>query len=804
MNAERPTTDHDALLDSLLFKWEEAEQAGHPTSLEELCDGDEGLVVELRRRLEVLRKMDALLEVTTTNHRGDSGWHDLRQPSAPPPDIPGFVMERELGRGGMGVVYAARQTDLNRTVALKIIVAGVYASARERFRFRAEAEAVARLNHPGIVQIFSIGDHEGIPYICLEYIPGGSLGTWMTGQPLPVRVAIRFGQLLATAIGHAHRRGIVHRDLKPANVLLALEEDGSLETCHPKITDFSIARKLDGSQNLTGSGHLVGSPAYMAPEQAIGKQGQIGPATDIHGLGLILFEMLTARTPFVADSEYELLKQLVDEPAPSPSRYRPEVPRWLDEICQRCLAKDPSDRFASAADLANALSSGGWEESLLERRSPARRSRMSRRAAIGMGIAGTFGLATMAYRQSEGFPSRANMAVTAEVEPIRVGVLHSLTGPMAVSEQTAIDGTLLAIDEINQAGGILGRELEPVVEDGRSQPEVFATKARKLIAEDRVDVVFGGWTSASRKAMIPVIDESDHLLVYPVGFEGLEHSPRVLYTGTAPNQEIIPAVEWCYANLRKKRFFLVGSDQVYSHVCNEIIKEEIVDLGGTIVGEEYLPYESTDVTEIVEKIKSSGADVILNTMNTNANVPFFKALRAAGVNSDDVPTLSFSSSPQDLLRLDPDLLSGDYVAASYIQSIDSERNREFLNRLHKRLGNHRIATDVLESAYVGVHLWALAAKEAASVEPSRVRGKLAHQEFDAPGGRVTIADTELNTSKHARVAQFNDQGGLDLVWSSVNPIDPADFPATRTQAQWEAFIGELYRKWGNRWVNAPR
>jgi hypothetical protein len=270
------------------------------------------------------------------------------------PNVPGFEIVEELGRGGMGVVYKARQLSLNRFVALKMILAGPYAGADQLARFRVEAESVARLQHPGIVQIHEIGSHAGHSYLALEYVPGGTLARRCGGQPLPPAEAARLVEVLARAVHYAHQRGIIHRDLKPGNVLLT--EDGQ-----PKIADFGLAKVLDAGPGSatpgpqTQSGAILGTPAYMAPEQAGGKRGSVGPLADVYALGAILYELLAGRPPFLADSPVDvILKVATEEPVP-PRRAEPGCPRDLEAVCLKCLQKDPVRRYASAAALADDL-----------------------------------------------------------------------------------------------------------------------------------------------------------------------------------------------------------------------------------------------------------------------------------------------------------------------------------------------------------------------------------------------------------------------------------------------------------------
>lgn len=332
----------EAMLEDLLARWEDGRRTGAEPAAEELCRGRPELLDDLRRRIHALRAMDRLLD--------DSG-PTLATAGVPDaldglPELPGYEVLGELGRGGMGVVYKARQVALDRTVAVKMIPAWRAAGGSDEARFRAEAEAVARLAHPNIVAVHEVGRHAGRPYLVLEYVAGGSLAARIAGVPQDPRRAASVVETLARAIHAAHTAGIIHRDLKPANVLLTA--DGV-----PKLADFGLAKRLDSSApGLTGSESALGTPAYMAPEQAAGGSSAVGPAADVYGLGSILYAMLTGRAPFQGSTGLELLQKVVASDPVPPSRLQPGIPADLETICLKCLAKEPAGRYASAAELA--------------------------------------------------------------------------------------------------------------------------------------------------------------------------------------------------------------------------------------------------------------------------------------------------------------------------------------------------------------------------------------------------------------------------------------------------------------------
>jgi urea transport system substrate-binding protein len=383
--------------------------------------------------------------------------------------------------------------------------------------------------------------------------------------------------------------------------------------------------------------------------------------------------------------------------------------------------------------------------------------------------------------------------------PIRIGVLHSLTGTMAISEKSVVDAVTLAVEEINRSGGLLGRQIEMVVADGQSNNEIFAREAERLIATEKVDVVFGCWTSGSRKTVRPVFEKRDHLLFYPVQYEGLESSPNIVYMGAAPNQQIIPAVRWA-VRTKGRRFFLVGSDYVFPRAANAIIRDHLGPWRGQVVGEEYVRLGERDMSGVIKAIVAAKPEVILNTLNGDSNVAFFDALRAAGITAAAVPTISFSIAENELQSLPREKMAGDYAAWNYFQSIDTAINQQFVQAFKARYGAGRATSDPLEAAYVGVHLWAAAVTSAGTTDVKKVRAAVADRSQRGPGGMVYVDPENRHTWKTVRIGQIRPDGQFDIVWSSEYPIRPVPYPPQRTVQAWEAMLQQLYASWGNRWV----
>ena len=390
---------------------------------------------------------------------------------------------------------------------------------------------------------------------------------------------------------------------------------------------------------------------------------------------------------------------------------------------------------------------------------------------------------------------------TSKKEPIKVGILHSLTGTMANSEKSLVDVLLMAIDEINNQGGLLGRPVEAIVVDSKSDWEYSAKMADKLINKEKVSVIFGCWTSACRKTVKPVFEKNKSILFYPVQYEGLEQSPNIIYTGAAPNQQIIPAVKWSLTNIGK-RVFLVGSDYIFPHTANEVIKDQVRAMGGTVLGEEYILLGSKDVDGIVKKIVETSPDVILNTINGDSNIAFFQALRKKGITPTKVPTMSFSIAEEELQYLNVSEMVGDFAAWNYFESVPGNVNQIFVENFKQRYGQNRVTDDPMEAAYIGVYLWAKAVKAANTDEAKDVLEMIKGQSLAAPEGPVNIDQFNNHTWKWVRIGKIKPNGQFNIIWSSDKAIQPVPYPDYRTKEDWHIFLNNLYHSWGNSWANS--
>lgn len=405
-----------------------------------------------------------------------------------------------------------------------------------------------------------------------------------------------------------------------------------------------------------------------------------------------------------------------------------------------------------------------------------------------------------------GVPSEDATTVTpgsGSGDTIKVGILHSLSGTIAISETTVVEAEQMAIAEINAAGGVLGKQIEAVVEDGASDWPTFAEKAEKLIDQDQVVTVFGCWTSASRKAVKDVFESRNHMLWYPVQYEGQECSRNIFYTGAAPNQQIEPAVDWLLEN-KGQEFFLVGSDYVFPRTANTIIKEQLRAKGGTTVGEDYLPLGNTEVTGIITKIRQAlpNGGVIFNSLNGDSNVAFFKQLQGSGLTPDLYPIMSVSIAEEEVQQIGREFLIGHYASWNYFQTVDTPENKIWVEAFKAKHGQNRVTNDPMEAAYTMVYLWKQAVEQAGTADDlEAVRAAAIGHQLQAPHGLVTI-NPNHHLSKTVRIGQVRDDGLFDIIWSSDGPVEPLAWnqyiPSTRGYAcDWtDPARGERFRMEG--------
>lgn len=360
-------------------------------------------------------------------------------------------------------------------------------------------------------------------------------------------------------------------------------------------------------------------------------------------------------------------------------------------------------------------------------------------------------------------------------EPVKIGLLHSLSGTIAIAEASLVDAEKLAVEEINAAGGVLGRKIEVVLEDGASENPVFAEKARKLIERDKVAAIFGCYTSASRKAVLPALNQGKGLLYYPTYYEGQEQDARVIYPSQEATQSVIAAVNWM-AREKGKTFFLVGSDYIYPRTCNKIAKPTITKAGGKVLGEEYAPLGHTEFSSIINKIKAAKPDCIYSTVVGGSNVAFFKQLRAAGLDGNKQVLLSTVVSENEIEGIGKDNALGYYACMGYFQSLKNAANERFVKAFKAKYGQDRVIGDPMQVAYNSVYLWKMAVEKAKSFEQDKVIAASSGIELNAPEGKIKIHATNHHVWKKVRIGRARADGQFDIVWESPSEIEPNPFP----------------------------
>jgi urea transport system substrate-binding protein len=400
---------------------------------------------------------------------------------------------------------------------------------------------------------------------------------------------------------------------------------------------------------------------------------------------------------------------------------------------------------------------------------------ISRRTALRSGAAATLAAARALV---PGVFVGCSLGIPPKAQRVPVGLLHSQTGTMAISATSLRDIEIHAFEQINAAGGILGRQVDVRAPDAKSRPEMFVKRARQLLDEG-VPAVFGCWTSASRKAVLPLFEERKKLLFYAVQYEGNESSPYVVYGGSVPNQQVLPAVDWLTspAGGGRRKIFLLGSDYVFPRTANFVVKKDLARRKLRPAGELYLPLGHDDFTMVVQQILFSGADCVLSTVNGESNLGLFRALAEANVDPDKLPVVSTSISEDELRSFLPEQVRGHYAVASYFQSLDSSDNRRWIEDFRDEFGYDRVTGDAMEAGWCLVHLWKAAVEKAGTFDTEAVRQAFRDGlEFAGPGGLTRLDPRTQHCSRFFRVGRIRADRQFDIVHASDAPLDPDPYP----------------------------
>jgi urea transport system substrate-binding protein len=809
----------DPWMSQLMARWREARSQGLDPDISEICRERPELEEQFRRLISAQTQSshnaDTFPTTTFPPVRISDPGSASDLPLAPPqgPDELGrlgdFRMLRILGRGGMGIVYEGEDVNLHRQVAVKVLNPAL-SDENGRERFIREARAVAAIKDSYVVTVHQVGREGDTPYMVMEYLEGETLNDRLAREHvLPLAEAARIAREVALGLAAAHAKDLIHRDVKPANIWLG--KDGG----HVKLLDFGLVRpQSNTAKQLTGHGAIVGTLGYMAPEQICA--GPMDGRTDLYGLGCALYRMLTGELPYDASNTMALLEKVVNREPVQLDAIARKLPEPVADLLRRLLARNPNDRPATATDVVESLVriekslAGHFQPTTLSAAPPRPKSH---RWGIIIGaavivLACVVGAATEYHRLFHASNDKSGNSANArtvldETNPIRIGVLHSRTGSTRDSERPMYDAIVLAVNEINHTGGVLGRKVEVVARDTASDDDIYPKMAEDLIANEKVTVLFGGWSCAGRKLLGEVCKKHDQLLIYsPLG-EGLEEHPNIVYAGGAPNQQLREAANWTRTHLRKRKAFLIGSEfDLYSHAGFEMLKAEFQELGIELVKERYISAGGEDLNKLANEIKESGADVVFNLLDGPDNVSYFRAMRRAKISSAEVPTVWLGVGEDELSVLDLRDAIGDVLVTPYLQSLPNKENKEFIQRYEARYPSHSRISDATAVSYSAVYLWKQAVEKTKSTDALQVREGFRGQAFVGPEGPIKIDPKNLYAWRKPRLGRMNDKLVFEVVRGAEMWVEPIPFPASHTRQEWEAFLNRLYTSWGDRW-NQP-
>jgi urea transport system substrate-binding protein len=465
----------------------------------------------------------------------------------------------------------------------------------------------------------------------------------------------------------------------------------------------------------------------------------------------------------------------------------------------------PEDRYQSIEELIASLQRISKQDPPLPEPVPHRLDApIPRRVAIATGLLVAGGLAAAAMRGTRDYgPNKSPNATPALIVPnrkpsLRVGILHSLTGNLSPSEEPVIAGYTLAIETINQQGGINGQLIEPIIVDGRSRPAEFVTRARELILNEKVCVLFGGGSSACRRAMIPLLENREHLLVYPFASEGIEASPNVLHLGGVPSQTILPCVQWAHSFHGCRRFYLVGSNSVRGRVASEMVRDVLLGFGITPVGEAFVPLGATTMPEVAEALIAAEPDAVLDLLSGTSQQAFMTLLEEQGLEISH-----YSAGIQELLPLSqPESPLHRFAVGTYFQALPGIQNRRFIKDFRDRFGARRVINSAIESAYAAVHLWAQGVSGVSTSNPIEVRQAMCEQVYDAPGGTISFDAASGFAHRQSLIGEYRPNGNYEIVYRSSRALSPEPFPPSRSPAEWQSLLDSLHSEWGGRWAAA--
>lgn len=386
-------------------------------------------------------------------------------------------------------------------------------------------------------------------------------------------------------------------------------------------------------------------------------------------------------------------------------------------------------------------------------------------------------------------------------DKIVIGVVYSISGPLSSIQRDMVNGITLAAEEINRSGGLLGKQIEIMTVDGKSDPDIHKKAAEDLIKNHGAVAILGGSTAVDRKALKTVVEKYNNILFFCGNYEGLEVSNNIVYMTLSPNQQLVSTVSWSVRNFGK-RFFLVGMDDIYSHTVNEILKDYIFAFNGEVVGENYINLHQVQLTDDIEKIvdaiHASNPSVVINTLRGDHNHLFYKTLKKGGVIANSTPIISYWLTSNTAKSIGIDLTSGDYNIMDYFVHVNGERNAQFIEAYQNRFGKDAFIDAFVERAYASVYVWREAVANSKTTHPPTVMQWIRNNGVQEPGGLVFMNDHQ-HPYREIKIGKLNPSGDFDILWNSGTEVPPVNFPDTRSVARWQEFQNNLYRKWGEKW-----
>lgn len=785
----------DPRVSDLLLQWEEAQQRGQLLSAEQLCQACPDLTHSVEKRIRALQAVSVALDLSL--YEDEQTEKDPLQnwaSEAVEGGVPGFEIQAELGRGGAGVVYKARQSALDRTVAIKMLIGGHYAGDVALSRFRTEARTLAQLSHPHVIQIFDISAFQGSPYFVLEYCDAGDLADLVGKTPLPVDEAVALVELLARAVHQVHQAGVIHRDLKPGNVLLLsvpaearTQPPGAIclrgKWYIPKLTDFGLARSLENAGNLTNTGTVVGTPAFMAPEQAQGKSQKVCPATDVYSLGVLLYQLLTGTLPFQPDASWKLMQDVLLKTPEAPSSRAEKIPPALDAICLQCLGKEPEDRYPTAEGLADDLRrfrDGKPVHAKL--RTATKKPR--RRWPWAVASLATCVLATLlfafwpgpdedeAYAEPEtaATPRVLNPAPAIKKPDVVIGVLLRPGARDKAEGKAILRGAAIAIDELNALGrATWSLRIEMIDEDG------CLSAARKLVEQHKARVLLGPLQENERQELAGFLKEKDCLLLLPISTHGLEQINQVIYLGPTPSQYATATCKWMEAKKIRGVEAIAGDDTIHALVLDLQLRSLFKQMPLAGVGES-VQIDSAEGVEAFARTAKLGnePELVISICGPIRNQQLLKALQPR-----EVPVLWVGRGQ----GVDGEARPGPrWVVESFDPSL-----KNALPALREKLLEGPVS-DPLLATYVGVQMWALAAERTSNLAPDSIKSALADIGFEGLGSCIRMDPNTGYIIREFYVSVLDAKGQLQQVF----PVDSGanlPFPPPLAAAAWRDQLG---------------